>query len=67
MEKILKTLQSLFINGEFWLSEEGDVIYSNVCTLYPDCMFTVANLGLAVDTYMANLCDCPRLRFFKVV
>lgn len=66
MEKTLEILQSNF-SAKFWLSDGGLFIYSNICTLHPSDLKFIANLDLVVDTYISNLFDFPRLRFYKAV
>lgn len=62
MEKILKKLQKQ-IKAKFWLSADGEVVYSDMCTIYPDAMRVIVDCDLIVDTYISFM--RPRLRFFK--
>lgn len=71
MERNLLILKKQ-IKADFWLSPEGDVIYSNVCTLYPKDLQLIVDLDLIIDTYMVKPKDkcldfrnTPCLRFFK--
>ena len=46
------------IKAKFWLDPEKDIIYTNICTLYPQTLRLLANLDLIVDTYISSGVSC---------
>lgn len=64
MKEKLKILRKN-IKADFWLVvlDDYEMIYSNVCTLSPQSVLVIANLGLTIDTYMRGY-GSPCLRFF---
>ena len=46
------------IKAKFWLDPEKDIIYTNVCTLYPPALRLLADLDLVVDTYIYSGVSC---------
>lgn len=62
MEEKLMILRKQ-IKANFWISPDGDCIYSNMCTLHPKYFDFFRDLGLTVDTYINGGCAC--LRFFE--